>query len=65
MRSKAGGRVFTGQLGVFSPGLKTGQGKMKRSRGFENPLPRTEVWGWHSFPRHSHLRFIAAVCAIP
>jgi hypothetical protein len=23
--------------------------RRKRSRGFKNPLPRTEVWGWHSF----------------
>src|SRR6185437_16621124 len=37
-----------GELGAFSPGLKPGHGKIKRSRGFENPLPRTEVRGWHS-----------------
>jgi hypothetical protein len=29
-------------LGAFSPGLKPGHCKIKRSRGFENPLPRTE-----------------------
>jgi hypothetical protein len=32
-----------GELGAFSPGLKPGHCKIKRSRGFENPLPRTEV----------------------
>ena len=32
-----------GELGAFSPGLKPGHCKTKRSRGFENPLPRTEV----------------------
>src|SRR5216684_8051155 len=38
-----------GELGAFSPGLKPGHCKIKRSRGFENPLlPRTEVRGWHS-----------------
>jgi hypothetical protein len=37
-----------GQLGEFSPGLKPGHCKIKRSRGFENPLPRTEVRGWHN-----------------
>src|SRR6267154_3286239 len=36
-----------GELGAFSPGLKPDHGKIKRSRGFENPLPRTEVRGWH------------------
>jgi hypothetical protein len=36
-----------GELGAFSPGLKPGHCKIKRSRGFENPLPRTEVRGWH------------------
>jgi hypothetical protein len=36
-----------GALGAFSPGLKPGHCKIKRSRGFENPLPRTEVRGWH------------------
>ena len=34
--------------GAFPPGLKPGHCKIKRSRGFENPLPRTEVRGWHS-----------------
>ena len=32
---------------AFSPGLKPDHGKMERFRGFENPLPRTEVRGWH------------------
>jgi hypothetical protein len=36
-----------GELGAFSPGLKPGHCKIKRSCGFENPLPRTEVRGWH------------------
>src|SRR5258708_31503615 len=34
-----------GVLGAFSPGLKPGHCKIKRSRGFENPLPRTESPG--------------------
>jgi hypothetical protein len=34
-------------VGAFSPGLKPGHCKIERSRGFENPLPRTEVRGWH------------------
>ena len=33
------------ELGAFSPGLKPGHGRIKRSRGFENPLPRTESPG--------------------
>src|SRR5580692_2822227 len=32
-------------LGAFSPGLKPGRCQIKRSRGFENPLPRTESPG--------------------
>jgi hypothetical protein len=39
------------QLGAFSPGLKPGLCTIKRSRGFENPLPRTEVRGWHGLAR--------------
>jgi hypothetical protein len=37
--------AWIGELGPFSPGLKPGHGKIKRSRGFENPLPRTESPG--------------------
>src|SRR5271156_232792 len=38
-----------GQLGAFSPGLKPGHCKIKRSRGFENPLPRTKSPGLAQF----------------
>ena len=37
--------ALIGELGAFSPGLKPGICKIKRSRGFENPLPRTESPG--------------------
>jgi hypothetical protein len=35
-----------GQLGAFTPGLKPRNGRIMRSRGFENPRPRTEVRGY-------------------
>src|SRR5579864_5620278 len=42
------------ELEAFSPGLKPGHGRIKRSRGFENPLPRTESPGLAQGPtRHS------------
>ena len=37
--------ALIGQLAAFSPGLKPGRWKMMHSRGFENPLPRTESPG--------------------
>src|ERR1700733_14585225 len=33
------------------PGLKPGNLDTERFRGFENPLPRTEVRGWHNVHR--------------
>jgi hypothetical protein len=33
---------------MFSPGLKARSLLDRAFRGFENPLPRTEVRGWHS-----------------
>jgi hypothetical protein len=36
-----------GRLGAFSPGLKPSHPKMERSRGFENPRPRTKSPGLH------------------
>ena len=46
-RSSRSQRTYAliGELGAFSPGLKPGRWKIKRSRGFENPLPRTESPG--------------------
>ena len=37
-----------GELNAPPPGLKPGIYLPERSRGFENPLPRTKVRGWHS-----------------
>jgi hypothetical protein len=36
---------------AFSPGLKPGHGKIKRSRGFETRSPGLKVRGWHSSTR--------------
>src|SRR5580698_9118433 len=35
---------------------KARQFEIKRSRGFENPRPRTEVRGWHSWSRPRPVR---------
>ena len=56
------------ELGAFSPGLKPGHGRIKRSRGFENPLPRTESPGLAQSPtplpgsEHVQLHFPALTC---
>ncbi len=39
-------RTSPGGTSEPSPGLKPGHSKIDRSRGFENPLPRTEVRGY-------------------
>jgi hypothetical protein len=57
--------VEVAKLGVLT-GAKAQICKIKRFRGFENPLPRTEVRGWHSsikirvYPKLS----FAAVCKV-